>query len=88
VTALEDPDDCVRTLTQAAQRANGLDAVVDLRDSSLLGDAAVPVVAMVAGRVVRIPQARGTADELIDRAEHAWLQATPQGWQHAAHHSH
>jgi NAD(P)-dependent dehydrogenase (short-subunit alcohol dehydrogenase family) len=88
VTDLEHPDDCVRTLARAAQRANGLDVVVDLRDSSLLGDAAVPVVAAVAGRVVRIPQTRGTTDELIERAERVWLETKPLGWQRVAHHSH
>jgi len=88
VTDLSHPDDCVRTLAQAAQRANGLDVVVDLRDTSLLGDAAVPVVAAVAGRVVRIPESCGTTDELIERAEQAWLEARPQGWQRVAHHSH
>jgi len=88
VTDLEHPDDCVRALSRAAQRANGLDVVVDLRDSSLLGDAAVPVVAAVAGRVVRISHTRGTTDELIERAEQVWLEAKPQGWQRVAHHSH
>jgi NAD(P)-dependent dehydrogenase (short-subunit alcohol dehydrogenase family) len=88
VADLENPDDCVGILGRAAQRANGLDVVVDLRDSSLLGDAAVPVVAAVAGRVVRIPQSRGTTDELIERAEQAWLEAKPYGWQRVAHHSH
>jgi len=85
VTDLEHPDDCVRTLERAAQRANGLDVVVDLRDSSLLGDAAVPVVATVAGHVVRISHTRGTTDELIERAEQVWREATSQGGQRVAH---
>jgi len=85
VTDLEHPDDCVRTLERAAQRANGLDVVVDLRDSSLLGDAAVPVVATVAGHVVRISHTRGTTDELIERAEQVWREATSQGEQRVAH---
>jgi NAD(P)-dependent dehydrogenase (short-subunit alcohol dehydrogenase family) len=88
VTDLEHPEDCLRTLAQAAQRANGLDVVVDLRDASLLGDAAVPVVQAVSGTVVRIPEAPGTTDELIARAELAWLQAKPLGWQRVDHHSH
>ena len=85
---LDNPDDVVRALHQAAARANGLDVVVDIRDASLLADAAVPVVAAVAGRVVRIPEAPGTTDELISRAELAWLQGRPHDWVRVDHHSH
>lgn len=85
---LDDPDSVVRALGAAAARANGLDVVVDVRDHSYLADAAVPVVAAVAGRVVRMPETPATTDELISRAELAWLQGRPQDWQHVDHHSH
>lgn len=63
------PDECERAVAKAVQLGNGLDFVVDLDPASLLGDAAMPAVSALGGRVVRDSdvQMGSTADETAER---------------------